>query len=84
VKNNSNSLSRFYWYLFQLCKINLFWQFFCLCCTQPVSDVGSYQTICWKNTLYRCWTSKANTLTRCEIAEVVWEWLFSVCCAYAC
>ena len=34
-------------------------QFFCLFCIQALSDVGPYQTICWKNTLYRCWTSRA-------------------------
>jgi len=36
-------------------------QFFCLLCIQTLSDVGPYQTTCWNNTLYRCWTSRACT-----------------------
>ena len=57
-------------------------QFFCLLCIQAVSDVGPYQTIYWKNALCRCWTSRVCAWTRYETAEVVWEWLFSVCCAH--
>jgi len=41
-------------YLLQLCKfgIGYFNHFFCLHCILAVSDVGPYQTICRKNTLY--------------------------------
>ena len=39
-----------------------------------------YQIICWKNTLYRSWTSRACALTWRETAQFVWEWfsLFAV------
>ena len=47
-------------YLLQLCKSVYFNKFFCLLCIQTVSDVGPYQTICWK-ILYRCWSSRACT-----------------------
>jgi len=39
---------------FSSVKSVYFDQYFCLPCTQPVSDVGPYQTICWKNTLCGC------------------------------
>jgi len=58
-------------------------QIFCLLCIQTVSDVGPYQTTCWKNTLCGHWTSKAYTQTWRETAEVVREWIFSVGCAHA-
>jgi len=39
-------------YLLQLCQIVIFSPIFCLLCIQTVSDVGPYQNICWKNSLY--------------------------------
>ena len=68
---------------FNSVKSIYFNQFSCLICIQAVY-VGPYQTMRWKNTLYRCWTSKSCTWTWRETAEFAWEWLFSVCCAHAC
>jgi len=47
--------------VFSFVKTVYFNQFVCLLCTQTFSDVGPYRIICWKNTLYRCWTSTACT-----------------------
>jgi len=69
---------------FSSVKSVYFNQFFCLLCIQTFSDVGTYQTIYWKNKRYSFWTSRACRYTWRKTAEVVWEWLFSVCCAHAC
>ena len=42
---------------FSSVKLVYFNQFFCLLCVQTVSDVGPFQTICWKKILYKCWTA---------------------------
>ena len=34
-----------------------------------------------KTALYRCWTSRACTYTWREMAQFVWKWHFTVCCA---
>jgi len=36
-------------------------KFFCPLCTKTFPDFGSYQIICWKIVLYKCWTSRACT-----------------------
>ena len=50
-KNNLISLSKFKLLSYSALKIC---NFLCLICTQPVSDVGPFQTIVWKNTFYQC------------------------------
>jgi len=45
AKNNSNSLSKFYWLFFSAVKSVYFNQFFCLVCIQAVFDIGPYQNM---------------------------------------
>ena len=88
LKKRAEKFEQFELILLVICfssvKSVYFNQIFCLLCIQAVSDVGPYQTIYWKNTPYRCWTSRACTWTWRETAEFEWEWLFSVCCAHSC
>jgi len=53
-------------YLLQLYKSVFFNQFFSLLCIETISDVCPYQTTCWKNTQYRCWTSRACRLHKLD------------------
>jgi len=44
-KNNSNSLSKFYWLSSSALKIGILNQIFCLLSIQAVSDVGPYPSV---------------------------------------